>query len=133
MQAAARPYETGSQGPDRTDDLAVNSRSLLPLSYLGMERKTGIEPAFSAWKAEALPLDDFRVPSHRIERHPSRLQRDARTSYASSAKWLRRPESNRRSEAYETPLNANTLRMKWYASSVPPRAVPANQAGLDGL
>lgn len=49
-------------------------------------------------------LDDGSgmAPSRRIERHLPALQTGARTSYASSAKWLRRPELYRRDGAHGT-------------------------------
>lgn len=37
--------EFGPRGPTRTDDLPPMKRQLLPLSYSGLERHAGIEPA----------------------------------------------------------------------------------------
>ena len=42
---------------------------LMPLTSLfAMERATGIEPAFSAWEADVLPLNYARVPPCKVAR-----------------------------------------------------------------
>ena len=46
------------QNPPTAPHVARYQRSLWPF---GLERQTGIEPAFSAWKADALPLSYCRI------------------------------------------------------------------------
>jgi hypothetical protein len=87
-----------------------------------LERRTGIEPASRAWKARALPLDDLRVPSPRIERELPALQAGVQADYTSSAKnggggencTLRAPGVEPGSDRYERPvLPLNEARSKW--------------------
>ena len=73
--AAGEEYEAGSG--DETSP--VNQAGLLgdavgqllgivhihgALTWAGVERATGIEPACSAWEADVLPLNYARVPAH---------------------------------------------------------------------
>ena len=66
--------EDGARDWNRTSDLLLTKEVLYRLSYTGvngnfcrvttrLEREAGIEPAYSAWKADVLPLNYSRDPS----------------------------------------------------------------------
>ena len=50
----------GADGRNRTGDLRITNALLYQLSYIGLERVTGIEPVLSAWEAGILPLNYTR-------------------------------------------------------------------------
>lgn len=51
----------------------LNSDPTRRLVVDALERMTGIEPAFSAWEADVLPLNDIRVEAHPSLRIPRLL------------------------------------------------------------
>jgi hypothetical protein len=51
----------GPHGRTRTCTHRLRRPSLCPLSYAGMVRPAGVEPASPAWRAAVLPLNDDRV------------------------------------------------------------------------
>ena len=47
--------------PERTDTTKAQGGGITPLTWaFGVERMTGIEPAYSAWEADVLPLNYIR-------------------------------------------------------------------------
>gem|GEM_PF-2840514 len=59
----------GALGRIRTYDLDVRTVLLYPLSYEGMERVAGIEPASTPWKGVILPLNYTREARRNIQLH----------------------------------------------------------------
>ncbi len=53
-------HESRHVAPDRCYSGSLGGRSHSPLGFNGAERVTGIEPAFSAWEADVLPLNYTR-------------------------------------------------------------------------
>ena len=51
----------GAHDWNRTNDLLLTKEVLYRLSYVSVERETGIEPALVAWKATVLPLNYSRL------------------------------------------------------------------------
>jgi hypothetical protein len=48
-------------GPTRRGMTKAQRRRIMPLTWaFGFERMTGIEPAYSAWEADVLPLNYIR-------------------------------------------------------------------------
>ena len=105
-----KPYAlSGAHNRNRTDDLFLTKEVLYRLSYVGeafsadpgfptaapsciqahdVERVVGIEPTSSAWKAEVLPLNYTRIPSHRVHAGIVGRQR-SRATRSSGKNWWR--------------------------------------------
>ena len=58
QRSAIELMPPGASGVIRTPNLVVRTDLLYPLSYGGpKERDTGVEPVYSAWKADVGPLN----------------------------------------------------------------------------
>src|SRR6478735_2780827 len=56
----------GGRGIPLMSGKALPDRSGISLTCFALERMTGIEPAYSVWKTEALPLSYIRAPFVRV-------------------------------------------------------------------
>ena len=91
----------------------------LPLSYGPRERATGFGPAMSAWKADALPLGDARMPfraTARVSIPSAALHRQANRTSKTMIERRRAPEKTASASLGE---------------SLPPRSVADRRIGGD--